>query len=169
MDHCLIPSSAQEHYLDPHISPDLIKEWLKEGFTHLHFGAVIIVLVAHVRHRLPTAVKSALLNSTYLKYEHAVLGTVLTTLNTGSIVLTFFPNFNVPKPKGKVLCTLLNFPPKEQDNPPPAPPDDSTSQLMYLSSSKQDSDKTPIEELFPEIQELNKPPPSPQDTPMVDS
>ena len=40
---------------------------------------------------------------------------------------------------------------------------------MYLSSSQQDSDKTPTEELFPEIQEFNKPPPSPQDTPMVDS
>ena len=96
MDHCLIPSSAQEHYLDPHISPDLIKEWLKEGFTHLHFGAIRIVHAAHGRHGLPTAVKLALLNSTYLKYEHIVLGTVLTTLNTRSIVLTFFPNFNVP-------------------------------------------------------------------------
>ena len=55
-----------------------------------------IVLGAHGCHGLPTAVKLALLNSTYLKYEHVVLGTVLTTLNTGSIVLTFFPNFNVP-------------------------------------------------------------------------
>ena len=40
MDQCLIHSSTQEHYLDLHISPDLIME----GFTHLHFGAVIIVL-----------------------------------------------------------------------------------------------------------------------------
>ena len=40
---------------------------------------------------------------------------------------------------------------------------------MYLSSSQQDSDKTLVEELFPEIQEFNKPPPSPPNTPMVDS
>ena len=96
MDQCLIPASTQEHYLDLHISPELIKEWLKEGFTHLHFGAVRIVLGAHGRHGLPTAVKMALLNTTFKRYEHAVLGTVLTTLNTGSVVLTFFPNFNVP-------------------------------------------------------------------------
>ena len=89
MDHCLIPSSAQVHYFDLHISPNLIKEWL-------HFGAVRIVLAANGRHGLPTVIKLALLNSTYLKYEHAVLGTVLTTLNTESIVLTFFLNFNVP-------------------------------------------------------------------------
>ena len=106
MDHCLIPSSAQEHYLDLHISPYLIKEWLEQKFTHLHFGAVRIVLAAHECYGLPTAVKLALLNSTYLKYEHAVLGRVLTTLNTGSIVLTFFPNFNVPLKDPNLLDLL---------------------------------------------------------------
>ena len=30
IDHYLIPSFAQEHYLDLHISQDLIKEWLKQ-------------------------------------------------------------------------------------------------------------------------------------------
>ena len=82
MDHCLIPSSAQEHYLDLHISQDLINEWPKEGFTHLHFGA-------HGRHGLPNALKLALLNLTFLKYKNVVLGIVLTILDAGSIVLIF--------------------------------------------------------------------------------
>lgn len=49
-----------------------------------------------------------LLNSTLLHYEHAVIGTVLSTLNVGSIVLTFYPNFNVPL-KDPNLSTLLKL------------------------------------------------------------
>lgn len=39
--------------------------------------------------------KMALLNTTCVKYEHAVIGTLASTLNMGSMVLMFFPNFNV--------------------------------------------------------------------------
>jgi len=35
------------------------------------------------------------LDSTYQQYEQVVIGTILTTLNAGSAVLTIFPNFNV--------------------------------------------------------------------------
>ncbi|KAK4383782.1 polyprotein [Sesamum angolense] len=46
---------------------------------------------------LPASTKEqiALLDTRFLEYEHAVIGTVLTTLNAGSIVVTFFPNFAV--------------------------------------------------------------------------
>ncbi|KAL2327566.1 hypothetical protein Fmac_020993 [Flemingia macrophylla] len=37
----------------------------------------------------------SLIDSTFRNYEQAVIGTVLTTLNAGSVVLTIFPNFNV--------------------------------------------------------------------------
>ncbi|KAL0444664.1 UNVERIFIED_CONTAM: polyprotein [Sesamum latifolium] len=39
--------------------------------------------------------QDCLLDTRFLEYEHAVIGTVLTTLNAGSIVVTFFPNFAV--------------------------------------------------------------------------
>lgn len=35
------------------------------------------------------------MDSSYLHYENAVIGTVLTTLHAGSVVLTIFPNYNV--------------------------------------------------------------------------
>ncbi|KAK2664164.1 hypothetical protein Ddye_002738 [Dipteronia dyeriana] len=38
----------------------------------------------------------ALLNTIYKEYEHAVIGTCLSTLHTGSISLTYYPNFNIP-------------------------------------------------------------------------
>lgn len=75
MNSCLIPSSAYEHYLDLHISPNLIKDLLKEGYTHIHFGAVKIVLATHGRYKLPTTIKLALLNSTFLRYELTIIGT----------------------------------------------------------------------------------------------
>lgn len=37
----------------------------------------------------------SLLDTRFVHYEHAVIGTILTTLNAGSVVLTFFPNFNM--------------------------------------------------------------------------
>ena len=37
----------------------------------------------------------SLLDSSYIHYENAVIGTILTTLHAGSVVLTIFPNYNV--------------------------------------------------------------------------
>eukprot|EP00257_Ricinus_communis_P009318 XP_002527883.2 uncharacterized protein LOC8273460 [Ricinus communis] len=44
---------------------------------------------------LQVTARMSLLDTRYVKYEHAVIGTIITTLNTGSVVLTFFPNFNL--------------------------------------------------------------------------
>ncbi|KAF3443358.1 hypothetical protein FNV43_RR13040 [Rhamnella rubrinervis] len=68
-----------------------------EGYTHIHFGAVRVVLSSHGHHGVPTTVKMALLKSTFVQYEQAVITTILSTLNARSIVLTFYPNFNIPK------------------------------------------------------------------------
>eukprot|EP00257_Ricinus_communis_P017935 XP_015576506.1 uncharacterized protein LOC107261470 [Ricinus communis] len=44
---------------------------------------------------LPVTARMSLLDTRYLRYEHAVIGTIVTTFNTRSVVLTFFPNFNL--------------------------------------------------------------------------
>ncbi|KAF3442860.1 hypothetical protein FNV43_RR16778 [Rhamnella rubrinervis] len=94
--------------MDLSICLDLIKEWLREGYTHLHFGVVRVVLSSHGCHNLPIAIKMALLNSNFLRYTHVMIGIVLSTLNAGSIVLMFFLNFNVPL-KDLNLPTLLKI------------------------------------------------------------
>ncbi|KAF3432555.1 hypothetical protein FNV43_RR27295 [Rhamnella rubrinervis] len=90
------------------ICPYLTEKWLEEGYTHLYFGAIRVVLSSHGRHGLPSAVKMALLNSTFVHCEQAVIGTVLSNLKAGSIVPTFYPNFNVSL-KDPNLYTLMKI------------------------------------------------------------
>ena len=94
MDQCSLAATT-EQYVNIEIPKDLIRHWQTEGYTHLHYGAIRLVLSLHGRRGLPVSARVSLLDSSYLHYEHAVIGTVLTTLHAGSVVLTIFPNFNV--------------------------------------------------------------------------
>ncbi|KAK0585002.1 hypothetical protein LWI29_022050 [Acer saccharum] len=74
----------------------MIDQWIKEGYSHLHIGAVRIILSLHGRKGLPVTTRLALLNTIYTQYEQAVVGTCLSTVHAGSISLTYYPNFNIP-------------------------------------------------------------------------
>ncbi|KAI5400362.1 hypothetical protein KIW84_065304 [Lathyrus oleraceus] len=95
LDQCSLRATNQEQYVDLEIPQYLINHWKTEGYTALHFGAVRLILSLHGRKNQPVFCKIALLDSSYLHYENAVIGTVLTTLHVGSVVLTIFPNYNV--------------------------------------------------------------------------
>ena len=73
----------------------MIDQWIKDGYSHLHIGAVRIILSLHGRKGLPVTARLALLNTIYTQYEHAVIGTCLSTLHAESISLTYYPNFNI--------------------------------------------------------------------------
>ncbi|KAF3442845.1 hypothetical protein FNV43_RR16763 [Rhamnella rubrinervis] len=79
MDTCLIPASQQEQYIDLEIPLQHIQDWLRDGYSYMHFGVIRIVLTAYARQGIPTAVKMVLLNSTFLK----------------EYCLNILPNFNV--------------------------------------------------------------------------
>ncbi|KAK0586533.1 hypothetical protein LWI29_008533 [Acer saccharum] len=96
LDKCLIPSSPSEQYVTLTIDQNMIDQWIKEGYSHLHIGAVRIILSLHGRKCLPIIARLALLNTIYTQYEHAVIGTCLSTLHAGNISLTYYPNFNIP-------------------------------------------------------------------------
>ncbi|KAK2643036.1 hypothetical protein Ddye_024799 [Dipteronia dyeriana] len=96
LDNCLIPASANEQYVDLEIGQPLIDQWIKEGYSHLHIGAIKITLTLHGRKGLLVTARIALLNTIYKQYEHAIIGTCLSTLHAGSISLTYYPNFNIP-------------------------------------------------------------------------
>lgn len=38
----------------------------------------------------------SLLNRTFMLYEHAIIGSAIVTMNSGSVMFTFYPNFNMP-------------------------------------------------------------------------
>ena len=92
---CDIPYSINEQYVTLNIMPEMITQWKAEGYSHLHLGAVRLVLSFQGRKGLPISAKVALLDSRFTDYEHALIGTVVTTLNCGSVVLTLFPNYAV--------------------------------------------------------------------------
>ncbi|KAF3453179.1 hypothetical protein FNV43_RR03616 [Rhamnella rubrinervis] len=50
LDTCLIPASQHEQYIDLQISPHLIQDWLREGYSYMHFSAIRIILSSHARH-----------------------------------------------------------------------------------------------------------------------
>ncbi|KAK2646155.1 hypothetical protein Ddye_021350 [Dipteronia dyeriana] len=93
---CLVPASIYEQYVDLEIGQPLIDQWIKEGYSHLHIGAIRIILTLHGRKGLPVTARIVLINTIYKEYEHAIIETCLLTLYARSISLTYYPNFNIP-------------------------------------------------------------------------
>ncbi|KAK2641171.1 hypothetical protein Ddye_022934 [Dipteronia dyeriana] len=96
VDNRLVPTTTAEQYVDHQIDQQMIDHWIREGYSHLHLGAVRITFTLHGRKGLPVTARIALLNTIYKQYEHAVIGICLSTLHAGSISLIYYPNFNIP-------------------------------------------------------------------------
>ncbi|KAL2518742.1 putative viral movement protein [Abeliophyllum distichum] len=105
-DQHLLPATEKEQFIALELPSQLPKVWLSEGYTHLHFGAVRFALTAHGRKGLPTVARMALLDTRYADYQHACIGTVETTLNAGTVLVTMFPNFNMPIADPQLLSAL---------------------------------------------------------------
>ncbi|KAH9680173.1 hypothetical protein KPL71_026451 [Citrus sinensis] len=95
LDQCALQASQSEQYVTLEIPPDLVANWKREGYTHLHLGGVRLILTFHGRKGLPVTARIALPDTKFKQYQYAVIGTVLTTLHAGSVLLTFYPNFNL--------------------------------------------------------------------------
>ena len=101
-----ILASEAENFITLALPREFIIPWQKQGYTHLHFGAVRLALTFHGRKGLPIVSRISLLDSRFLEYQNAVIGTVQTTLNAGTIFVTLFPNFNMSL-KDPHLCDAL--------------------------------------------------------------
>ena len=95
MDQVALHATSAEQFVNLEINKELIKQWRALDYVALHLGAFRLMLTLHGRKGLPATARITLLDSIYQQYEQAVIGTVLTTLNAGSAVLTIFPNFNI--------------------------------------------------------------------------
>ncbi|RDX88691.1 hypothetical protein CR513_29685, partial [Mucuna pruriens] len=95
MEGCTLVATSEEQYVTIELPRELIRHWQMDGYTHLHYGAIRLILTLHGRRGLPVSARVSLLDTSYLHYENAVIGTVLTTLHAGSVVLTIFPNYNI--------------------------------------------------------------------------
>jgi hypothetical protein len=90
-----IPATSQEQFVTLEIPSEFLGQWISQGYTHIHFGAIRLALSYHGRKGLPVAARLALLDTRYLEYQHACIGSLETTLNCGTVVVTFYPNFNM--------------------------------------------------------------------------
>ena len=95
LDQRALQASQSEQYVTLEIPPDLVANWKREGYTNLHLGGVRLILTFHGRKDLPVTARIALLDTRFKQYHHAIIGTVLTTLHASSVMLTFYPNFNL--------------------------------------------------------------------------
>jgi len=97
-----IPATSREHFVTLEIPTEFPGQWISQGYTHIHFCAIRLALSYHGRKGLPVAARLALLDTRYplldtryLEYQHACIGSLQTTLNCGTVVVTFYPNFNM--------------------------------------------------------------------------
>ena len=65
-------------------------------------------LTFHGRKGLPIVSRISLLDSRFLEYQNAVIGTVQTTLNVRTVFVTLFPKFNMSL-KDPHLCKALKI------------------------------------------------------------
>jgi len=91
-----LPATTTEHLVTLALPPDLPRFCQAQGYTHIHFGAIRLALTFHGRKGLPAFSRIALVDTRFVEYQHACIGTIQTTLNAGTIFVTFYPNFNMP-------------------------------------------------------------------------
>lgn len=65
-----------------------------------------MILTLHGRKGLPVTARLALLDTRFRNNQHTVIGTVLTTLHAGSVLLTFYPYFNLSLKDENLPTTL---------------------------------------------------------------
>ena len=46
-DQCILPSGPQEHFVTIEIPLEFSSQWIQQGYTHIHFGAVRLALNYH--------------------------------------------------------------------------------------------------------------------------
>ncbi|KAH9801877.1 hypothetical protein KPL71_001189 [Citrus sinensis] len=85
LDQCALQATSTEQYVTLEIPSELLSNWKREGYTHLHLGGIRLILTLHGRKGLPVTACLAMLDTRFKQYQDAVIGTVLTTLHAGTV------------------------------------------------------------------------------------
>ncbi|KAK9047700.1 hypothetical protein V6N11_053536 [Hibiscus sabdariffa] len=81
-----ITGSTTEQFVTLEIPSEFPKGWMEAGYSHIHFGAIRFALNYHGVEGKPVVARIALLDTRYLKYQDACIGTVKATMNNGNTV-----------------------------------------------------------------------------------
>ncbi|KAI4369882.1 hypothetical protein MLD38_018278 [Melastoma candidum] len=99
-------ASHKEQFVSLQLPTEFPGQWIEKGYTHLHFGAIRLALTYHGRKGLPVTARMALLDTRYMEYQHACIGTIETTLNAGTVFVTLYPNFCMSLQDPKIISAL---------------------------------------------------------------
>ncbi|KAI4387617.1 hypothetical protein MLD38_000037 [Melastoma candidum] len=99
-------ATQREQFVSLQLPTDFPRQWSRKGYTHLHFGDIRPALTYHGRKGLPVTARMALLDTRFVEYQHACIGTIETTLNAGTIFVTLYPNFCMSLQDPKLLSAL---------------------------------------------------------------
>ncbi|KAL4318901.1 hypothetical protein GQ457_18G021790 [Hibiscus cannabinus] len=87
--------AAKEQFVTLEIPSTFPKGWIEAGYSHIHFGAIRLALNYHGAEGKPIIARIALLDTRFLKYQDACIGTVEATMNNGLVMVTLFPDFTM--------------------------------------------------------------------------
>ncbi|KAK8489539.1 hypothetical protein V6N12_013879 [Hibiscus sabdariffa] len=87
--------SEDKKFVTLEIPSEFPKGWIDAGYSHIHFGAVRLALNYHGSDGKAVVARIALLDTRYLTYQDACIGTVEETMNNGLVMVTLFPNFTM--------------------------------------------------------------------------
>ena len=62
---CTLRATTAEQYVTLEISPELISNWKREGYTHLHLGGVRLIITLYGRKRLPITTRIVMLDTKF--------------------------------------------------------------------------------------------------------
>ena len=65
LDRCALQASQSEQYVTLEIPPDLVANWKREGYTHIHLGGVRSIMTLYARKSLPVIARIALLGTRF--------------------------------------------------------------------------------------------------------
>ncbi|KAL4343691.1 hypothetical protein AHAS_Ahas11G0103700 [Arachis hypogaea] len=108
LQQCSLKATTAEQYITLEIPQELIQIYQNQGYTHLHLGAVRLILTFHGRRSLLVTGKVALLDTTFKEYQHALIGALVTILSNGSVILTIALNFTM-RLSDPTICQRLKI------------------------------------------------------------
>ncbi|KAH9763298.1 hypothetical protein KPL70_001116 [Citrus sinensis] len=63
LDQCALQATSAEQYVTLEIPSELLSNWKREGYTHLHLGGIRLILTLHGRKGLPVTARLAMLDT----------------------------------------------------------------------------------------------------------
>ncbi|KAH9792659.1 hypothetical protein KPL71_004218 [Citrus sinensis] len=115
LDQCSLQATPTEQYVTLEIPSELISNWKREGFTHLHLGGIRLIFTLHGRKGLLVTGRIAMLDTRFKQYQDAVIAPIQTSKSMferrhdGTVRMTFKPPPSAPQEPPRLSFTYSSM------------------------------------------------------------